>query len=383
MTPLSGKACAMPSAFDGSELERLVALNMTQRVGQVAFSRLLEAFGSTESAFAASFDEIAQVVGHVTAQAINEVRHDGRARREMENIAELGVTIVPRGTPEYPAMLGEIPHPPIVLYVRGDILPTDSLALAIVGSRRASFYGLRQAKRFGAQLAAMGFTIVSGLARGIDTAAHEGALEVGGRTIGVSGCGIDTVYPRENASLYERVAQSGAVMTEFPSGFPVRAGNFPRRNRIISGLSLGVIVVEATARSGALITARFAGEHGREVFALPGKVDSPTSRGAHDLIRDGAKLVTDVADVVRELGPVADKVKSTLSVERTPVLQDDEKTVYDLLGSEPISVDAVIAAGGLPPGRTLAALATLKIKRLAVEIPGKLYAREAGGLPGG
>jgi len=367
----------MPSATDADPLEPLVALSMTQRVGQVAFKRLNDAFGSVEAAFAASVGALAKVVGDVTAQAIAEVRRDGRARREIEKAHKHGVAIVPRGADGYPAALAEIPDPPIVLYVKGEFLPADSLAVAIVGSRRASFYGLNQARRFASQLAAMGFTITSGLARGIDSRAHEGALEVGGRTIGVCGSGIDIVYPKENASLYEQVAESGAVVTEFPMGFPVMGGNFPRRNRIVSGLSLGVIVIEAARRSGALITARFAGEQGREVFAMPGKIDSPTSRGAHDLIRDGAKLVTDVSDVVSELGPVADRLKSSLAVAPEPVLNGDEKAAYDALGSEPTSIDAIIAASGLGPGRTLAALATLKIKRLVAELPGKLYARQS------
>lgn len=205
---------------------------------------------------------------------------------------------------DYPANLKYIYDPPSILYIKGNILPEDTIAVAVVGSRRATYYGLKNAENLGFQLAAGGITIISGLARGVDSAAHRGALKARGRTIAVLGSGLNKIYPRENEELVEEIAQNGAVISEFALDTPPLRQNFPRRNRIISGLSLGVVVVEAAKRSGALITANFALEQGREVFALPGKIDSFTSKGTHDLIKQGAKLVESIEDIIEELEPL-------------------------------------------------------------------------------
>jgi DNA processing protein len=251
--------------------------------------------------------------------------------------------------------------------------------VALVGSRRASYYGEKQARRLASSLAHAGFTVVSGLARGIDAACHEGALEADGRTIAVLGCGPSQVYPPEHEELARRVAAQGAVLSEHPLGFPVLAENFPRRNRIVSGLSLGVVVVEAGRASGALITARWAAEQGREVFAVPGPVDRPGFAGSHRLIKDGAKLVETVEDVLEELGPLAKAVTTPRGEEvrdpRVLALTVGEQHVLAVLDTEPCSVDEVIGRVGLPTSAVSAALFSLELKHLIVQLAGKRFVR--------
>jgi DNA processing protein len=281
-----------------------------------------------------------------------------------------------RDDPGYPQQLRAVPGLP-VLWMRGALHRDDALAIAIVGSRRPTPYGLTVAEALAHDLAARGVTIVSGLARGIDTAAHRGALAADGRTIAVLGCGIDRVYPPENRRLAADIAGMGAVLSQFEPGTPPLPRNFPARNAVIAGLALGTVVVEAGERSGSLITAGLAGEFGRVVFAVPGPVTSGASRGANGLIRDGATLVQDWTDVVNEL-PAAWRDCVRVDVAPTTPRENasgNEAIVLNLLGPEPLAIDRIIALGGLGPGRSAAALVALEVKGWARQVPGPAYVR--------
>lgn len=279
----------------------------------------------------------------------------------------------------YPTNLKYIYDPPPALYIKGNIIPQDNIAIAIVGSRQASYYGLKNAQELAFELAAKGITIISGLARGVDSAAHRGALKAGGRTIAVLGSGLNMIYPVENKGLAEEISQNGAVISEFSQDTPPHRQNFPRRNRIISGLSLGVLVVEAAKRSGALITVGFALEQGREVFALPGKIDSFTSQGTHDLIKQGAKLVESTEDIIEELEPLRScQINQTRSESKTkiePNLPEEEKQVYSCLSCEPLHIDELAQKVNLSYGRLLTCLLKLEYKKLVKELPGKAFVR--------
>ena len=281
------------------------------------------------------------------------------------------------GDPRYPVLLGAIPAPP-ALFARGALSDDDALALAIVGSRRPTPYGLAVAERLASDLAARGVTIVSGLARGIDTAAHRGALAAGGRTLAVLGCGLDVVYPRENLALARAIEAQGALVSQFAPGVPALPGHFPARNRTLAGLALGVVVVEAADRSGALITAGFAGDLGREVFAVPGRITSPTSAGAHRLIQDGAKLVTCWQDIVSELPePWRHAVRGPLAPtgeQRHPENGSDEGRMFRLLApDEPQHIEQLIARAGLDPARAAALLVTLELGGWARQLAGQRW----------
>lgn len=275
----------------------------------------------------------------------------------------------------YPAALRVIPSPPPFLLVRGEIREDDAFALAIVGSRHATPYGLGVAERLASELAARGVTIVSGLARGIDTAAHHGALAAGGRTIAVLGSGVDVIYPSENRRLVPDVLERGALVSQFPMSTPALAGHFPVRNRTISGLALGTIVVEAAETSGALITARYAGELGREVFAVPGPITSEMSRGTNRLIQDGAKLVHGWEDVIAELPETWRRClkEPATAPAPEPVLDADEGRLLSLVGGEPVHIDRLIARSGVSSSRTAALLLTLELKGWVRQLPGQRY----------
>ena len=313
---------------------------------------------------------------------LTAVRQGAAFAQECERLEANWAQLVTFADAAYPDLLRWLPDPPPVLYVRGELLPEDKLAMAVVGSRRPSHYGQLMAKRFGAELAEHGFTVVSGLARGIDSLAHQGALQAGGRTIAVLGCGVNRIYPAEHRRLYDAVRDQGAVVSEFAFDTKPDRWNFPRRNRIISGLSLGVLVVEASDRSGSLHTAHHAVEQGREVFAVPGRIDGESSRGTHRLIQGGAKLITGVGDILDEL-PDAVRTAAlqqhaaaqTLAEEAPADLSPQESQILALLGGEESHIEAVIHASQLPAHVVASILATLELRGMVRQFPGKFFAR--------
>lgn len=369
------------SVSSREHLAAVVQLALTPGVGPRTYQALIEHFGSAEAAAAGAPSELRKVsgVGPKLMRAIVDARTNLNVAGELQACADNHVSIISIDDDEYPRSLREIHSPPTVLFVRGEIHPNDSLAVAIVGTRHASSYGVRQAERLAIGLSHAGLTIVSGLARGIDAAAHRGALQAGGRTIAVLGCGVLSIYPPEHADLAEQICQRGALVSEAPPHSQPHSGMFPQRNRLISGLSLGVIVVEAAQRSGALISAEHAMEQGREVFAVPGPIDSRTSRGCHQLIRDGAKLVESVDDVLEEFGPLVEATPlSDGRVVRHPAelqLNVQEQLVLDAATTEPLSIDQVVVRSGLPVQRVLSTLSVLEMRRLIRRISGNLVAR--------
>jgi DNA processing protein len=360
-----------------------VILNMINGVGALRAKKLLERFGSFEGIFSASSGELEKVegIGRELAGRIRNWRETVDVEKEFELAKKYGVKMITLDDEEYPSRLKEIYDPPVVLYVKGEISQNDGKAIAVVGTRRPSFYGRMITEDLSKKLAMRGFTIVSGMARGVDSAAHRGALAVKGRTIAVLGCGVDVVYPPENAKLMKEIAVSGAVISEFPFGMKPDRGNFPRRNRIISGLSLGVIVVEAAKSSGSLITANFALEQGREVFAVPGKIDSPKSYGTHLLIKEGAKLVQDVDDIVEELGMQAGdssagkELKKQDTVGISPELAGDEKKIFELLTTDPCQIDIICARLNMPANKVSSVLMMLEVKGCVKQLPGKQFVK--------
>lgn len=366
------------------ELLAMIQLNLTHGVGARTAQRLIDTFGSAQEALGAGTHRLGRVqgVGEETASYIAETNSDD-AERELEHAEAAGVQILSYRDPAYPANLKAIYNPPLVLYVRGELRPEDGFATAIVGTRRATRYGAKQAGRLAGGLAAAGCCIVSGLARGIDACAHRGCLDAGGRTIAVLGCGLDRIYPDEHRDLADEAAASGAVISEYPMAAPPAKYNFPRRNRVISGLALAVVIVEAGSRSGALITATWAVQQNREVMAVPGPIDSRSSIGCHRLIRDGAKLVTCPEDVLEEIRcqvsipgrPVAPRAEARPIIPMT--LSDDEQAVFDILATDAQHVDQIAAEAGMPVAAVLVTLMMLEMKKLAVQLPGKLFVREA------
>jgi DNA processing protein len=354
-------------------------------VGPLARRALLERFGSPDGVFAATAAELAKVagIGGKRAAAIVAMAHSDEPQRLLELCADRQVGILRQGGADYPPLLATIHDPPGLLFVRGEILACDALAVAIVGSRHATAYGKRMAWQLAGGLARAGFTIVSGLARGIDAAAHRGALDAGGRTIAVLGSGVLAVYPPEHEPLADEVVARGAVVSEVPPLEAPARGAFPQRNRLVSGMSLGTVVVEAADRSGALITARLAGEQGREVFAVPGPADGRMSRGCHRLIRDGATLVETADDVIDQLGPLFQPATTAAGRPvRAPAelrLDDVERQVLDAVDAGgdggPTSIDDVVAATGLAASRVLATIGVLEMRRILRRLPGSSVAR--------
>ncbi len=366
--------------MDNPSLRETLRLHLAEGVGAVLFRRICQAFGSVEEAARASAGQLTKVrgVGDKTAEAIRAVTDDV-IDEELAIAADRGVRVLTRGDGEYPEALRHTHDPPAVLYVRGQLQATDAVAVGVVGSRRCTHYGAEQAGRFGQLLGRAGFTVVSGGARGIDAAAHRGAMAAGGRTIAVMGCGLSTLYPPENADLFEQIVADGggALLSELPMRTAVLSGNFPTRNRIISGLSLGVLVVEAARRSGSLITARVAAEQGREVFALPGRVDSPMSQGTNELIRDGAILVQNLADMLEHLGEVGESLAeedtdATMAV--PPGLDDRERKLYDVLCHGPASLDELVRRADVDSGQAASAMTMLVLKGVVVQRAGSVFA---------
>ncbi|MGQ9687447.1 MAG: DNA-processing protein DprA [Desulfobaccales bacterium] len=350
-------------------------------VGPVLFHRLIQAFGGPAQVFQTPLDELRGLRGGslTIAQAIAGFRQWDRVEEHLSRLKAFGARLLTLDDPDYPLRLTEIPFPPPVLFVKGTLKPEDSLALAIVGTRGASYYGVKTCRGLARELSRRGVTVVSGLARGIDTAAHHGALEGGGRTLAVLGCGLDVVYPPENRELYGRIPAQGALISEYPLGIPPEARNFPPRNRIISGLALGVLVVEAGLKSGAHITAQCALEQGREVLAVPGPISSPTSLGPHRLIQQGAKLVQDVEDILAELPlegaparPSPGAPRPASGEPRLPLFRVDDP-LLPLLGSEPLQLDELVQASRLPAAEVMSRLTLLELQGLVRELPGKCY----------
>lgn len=376
-TPAVNGAAPLPPATTEELMEALCAPEMGPRT----LRALLRSFGSWSVARKATAAEFRDLGACAAAhRAIRNGTAAAAAGAEIRKAADAGVTLLKYGDPGFPPALLLHEDLPPLLYLKGQLLTQDALAIAIVGSRRASLYGTMHAERFAFELAQAGFTVVSGLALGIDAAAHRGAIKGRGRTLAVLGNGLPAIYPPENEELAGQVAANGAVISELPIGTAPAAGNFPVRNRIIAALSLGILVVEATRKSGALITARLAGEMGKEVLAIPGDIGRPQSRGPHQLIRDGATLVESVQDILDQLGPVTGNMKVAETGESIPdmramQLNPVERKVYDLLDSVPKDIDTLTRESGLSPGNTASVLLVLELRKMAVQMPGKLYVR--------
>lgn len=364
--------------------EAFVALNMIEHVGPVRVRQLLQHFGDPVSILGASKHQLLAVrgIGEDTAEAISTWEKTVQLADELKRVEDFGCHVVTQDDSEYPELLRQIYDPPIVLYVKGTLDAQDKNGVAIVGSRQTTHYGIEVARKFGYQLAYIGVTVVSGGARGIDTAAHQGALSAKGRTICVLGTGINIVFPPENAELFERIAGSGAVMSQYPFNRKADKQSFAIRNRIVAGMTLGTVVVEANLTSGALITSNFATEYGRQVFAVPGRIDSPRSKGCHELIKKGAKLCEGAEDILSEfeyLFPTTNRPPSIAETGLLPALtlSENEQKVYDALDKDPMPMDDVIRKCGLPSSTVSVALLSLEMKRAVRQIPGKLFLRNA------
>jgi DNA processing protein len=370
-----------PEQITDARLAATLRLSLVPGVGPKHYQSLIERFQTPEAVLSAAASELRHVDGVGEKLARNIVTANGEidVETELRLCRENGIAIVRREEESYPRPLREIHDPPPILFVRGELRPQDALAVAIVGSRHATRYGIDQAERLAGGLARAGFTIVSGMARGIDGAAHRGALAAGGRTLAVLGSGLLEIYPPEHRELADQIAAHGAILSEFPPRMAPMAAMFPQRNRVITGLSLGVIVVEATETSGALISARHAMEQGREVFAVPGRADSRSSRGCHRLIRDGAKLVETVDDVLEELGPLAAPARcedgTMLHHVAELSLNDVEQQVLQAIDRDPTSIDTVIARSGLAVHSVLATISVLEMRRVIRKASGNLVLR--------
>jgi DNA processing protein len=350
------------------------AWGLLPQAGGVGLQTLLTAFGSARAAWNASLDEIQRAgIGPALAGRMQRFPWIQTLRAEQRRVAQAGVGVLVWGDPGYPARLQQVASAPPVLYLRGRLDPEDAQAVALVGSRRATAYGEGVARELAGELARRGLTIVSGLARGIDAAAHAGALEAGGRTLAVLGSGLDQIYPPEHRALAEAVAGSGALVSEFPLGTPPLRLHFPQRNRIISGLSLGVVVVEAGLGSGALITADHALEQGREVFAVPGRVHARYSEGCNRLIKAGAKLVESWEDVLSEFLPALKPSRRKPPAPPPGPLTPDERLVFEALGNGPRHIDAVIVATGLGGGPVASILVELEMRGVVRAVKGKVF----------
>lgn len=367
-----------------TETDALLVLNAVPGVGNATIRKLLEYYGSAQKILSLTENDLSaqQVVSAKLAESIVQFPKEQFLSKELALIAEHDVRVLISSDEQYPLSLGAIADSPVVLYVKGRLPEDLSLSVAVVGSRSASVYGTSVAQQWSARLAELGFTIVSGMARGIDTAAHTGALKAHGQTVAVLGCGLAHIYPPENKKIRDAIAAHGAVISEFPMEALPLPFNFPRRNRIISGLSRGVIVVEAAEKSGALITADFALEQGREVYAVPGKVDSPTSRGVHGLIKQGAKLVSCVEDILEDLHPqLLGEFRDAGAIPRKSetvvpeFLTEAEQEVYKVITDRPAHIDQLIDRCGTDALRMTAVLSRLELKHLIKQLPGKLFVR--------
>lgn len=369
------------TSLERPAVSQMLALAMLPGIGPRTLTALLEHFGDAKAVLAATGPELAVVdgVGKKLIHTIRTADHHVDIEFILRWCTENQVDVVCRDSAGYPQALSDLVDAPPVLYMRGEVLPADEIAVAIVGTRHATTYGLKQAERFGFALAKAGVTVVSGLARGIDAAAHEGALNAGGRTIAVLGSGLGQMYPSEHEGLAQAVAADGAVISEYAPDAKPRSGMFPQRNRLIAGLSLATLVVEAPDRSGALITARLAAEQNREVLAVPGAITSRASRGCNQLIRDGAKLVQTVDDILEELGPVRESIQTESGHEvrnaSELALNEMERRVLDAIDVNSTLVDDVICKSQLPAQRVMAVISVLEMRRLVRRLSGQYVSR--------
>lgn len=364
--------------------EALIALNMIEHVGPVRARMLLEHFGEAPRILTASRSELLRIrgIGDETAQAIADWEKSVDLSGELKRVSDFDCHVLVSTDENYPPMLREIYDPPVVLYVKGQLTAKDKNAIAIVGSRQTTYYGIETARKLAYQLAYVGTTVVSGGARGIDTAAHQGVLAAKGRTICVLGTGLNIVFPPENKSLFERICESGAVVSQFPFNRKGDKQSFAIRNRIVAGMTLGTVVVEADLHSGALITSNFATEYGRQVFAVPGRIDSPRSKGCHDLIKKGAKLCEGAEDILSEfeyLFPSSNKPPSAGDTGILPAIElgTNEQKVFDALDGEENSIDELIRKSGLPSSAVSVALLSLEMKHVIKQLPGKLFVKNS------
>jgi DNA processing protein len=370
----------LPESAD-QDLMDMLRLSLVSGVGPRTRISLLERFGTPRAVLAAAPSELRAVkgIGPKMVEKLRSADRDVDVPAVINFCREKGIEILTETHPDYPRALREVHDPPGVLFVRGGIKPQDALAVGIVGTRHATQYGLRQAERLAGSLARAGLTIISGLARGIDAAAHRGALAAGGRTIAVLASGVANIYPPEHAELAAEVAAGGALISEAPPHAEPLAGTFPQRNRLISGMSLGVIIVEAADRSGALITAQHAMEQGREVFAVPGNVDSRASRGCHRLIRDGAKLVESADDVLEELGPLVESATRGDGQEihhpAELLLNEVEQKVLSAIAGEATAIDEIAEKSGHTMPQVLSTLSVLEMRRLIRRLSGTMVIR--------
>ena len=385
MTGMGGRPIIAGDMNDPRGLRPYLRLHLATGVGPTILGRLVEAFGDVQTAAGASPSQWRRVkgIGDKLAADMAAVT-DEQIDAELAEAERRGVAILCREHDDYPAALRNIHDPPALLYVRGRLAEADAIAVGVVGARRCTHYGGEQADRFGGLLGRAGFTVISGGARGIDTAAHRGALAAGGRTVAVMGCGLASVYPSENEKLFDQIVDEdrGAIVSELPMTFEVRSGNFHARNRIVSGLSLGVVVVEAARRSGALITARIAAEQGKTVFAVPGRVDSPMSAGVNQLIRDGAVLAADLDDILEQLGELGRKMglePDTTSDGDRPLpsgLDETETALAGALANGPLNLDELARRTELESGKVAAAMTMLVLKGVVAQQAGNIFARK-------
>ena len=356
--------------------EAFIALNMVPHLGPVHLRRLLDIFGSPERVLAARRNELQGVEGLNQTLIDSLVSWESvvNLQQELVHVQEFGATVLTLDDTEYPALLRQIHDPPTVLYIWGKLESRDQHAIGVVGSRRTSHYGLECAKKLSYQIAYSGLTVISGLARGIDTAAHQGALAAKGRTVAVLGTGLHHLYPAENRALAEKIASCGAVVTEFPMETTPDRQTFPMRNRIISGWGFGLLVVEAGVNSGALISASQAADQGRNLYAIPGPIDRPTSHGTNRLIQQGAKLVMSVDDILEDVHALFPKAP-VLSPSKPLDLEGDLLKVYESIESQETSIDEIIQRSGLGAGSATAALLQLEMRRLVKQLPGKYFVK--------
>lgn len=358
---------------DDREAAYWAAFANVRHIGPARIARLLSRFQTLSEAWAAPLESLRLVLEPRALSELSSARRVVEPERWLGDLRQRGIRILHAEHPEYPRLLAEASGRPTVLYIRGHLTSDDACSVGIVGTRRSTVYGKGVTERISQELAAAGVTVVSGLARGIDAVAHHAALESGGRTVAVLGSGVDVIYPAEHRRLLERILENGAVISEQPPGAKPDAPNFPARNRIISGMSLGVVVIEAPARSGALITANFAADQGREVFVVPGNVGNATSEGTNQLLRDGARIVRDGADILEDLG-IGGSAPSQLSLQlpATP----EEARVLNCLGSEPLHIDEIAELSGLPGREVAEALLMMELKGMARNCGAQYYVRK-------